>query len=247
MYRMPRQVRGRQRAIRALFDGRRAVTAVRVGHGRAFGRRGWSDARVPRTAARAAAVRGYDTPMARPFYEACSPREERGQHADHALDDRVLRAEAIAVARSRYHEDLGTLARTISLWSVARSPRTRIASERRAIYGFGPALGRARRSTSTSSPTTDRLARRALLVARHALNHDVASRSPRGVLVLADVSLAARCAAPSAWSVSSAKWRPGARRRGRDRHHDAPTTSYASRRRAHMEQWSTRSSAAPET
>jgi len=164
LYRMPRQVRGRQRAIRALFDGRPAVTAVWVGHDRAFGRRGWSDARVPRTAARGAAVRGYDTPMARPFYEACSPSEERGQQADHAWDDRVFRA-----VRERSHDRDNT--KTWARWRersrfgasrVSRAPASRPSGARSTVSVRRGAAHVGRRLRAPRRPTASIVARLSL-------------------------------------------------------------------------------------
>ncbi len=196
------------------FDGDGAVTAVRVGHGRAFGATRMVQTRAYLEQRRAGRrlYGGYDTPMARPFYEAVLGHvKNAGNTAIMLWDDRVFALCESGRPIEITSNDLGTLGENdLGVVRRAFAAHPHRVPSRRAIYGFGLGVG-PRTSVDVYELPDDRpprsIARFSLRGMR--LNHDFAVTERHAVFLFSpmylsplDVLLLRR------GPVSSAKWRP---------------------------------------
>lgn len=127
------------------FDGDGAVTAVRIGHGRAFGASKMVQTRAYREEQRAGRrlYGGYDTPMVRPFFEAIlgNPKNA-GNTAVMLWDERVFALCESGRPIELADHDLATLGETdLGIVRRAFAAHPHRVPSRRAIYGFGLAVG----------------------------------------------------------------------------------------------------------
>jgi len=196
------------------FDGDGAVTAVRIGHGRAFGASRMVQTRAYREEQRAGRrlYGGYDTPMVRPFFEAILGNvKNAGNTAIMLWDDRVFALCESGRPIELSAHDLSTLGETdLGVVRRAFAAHPHRVPARRATYGFG--LGIGPRTTvdvfelpDEGSPRT--LARFSLDGFR--LNHDFAVTDKHAVFLFSPMYLSAiDMLLFGKGPVSSARWRP---------------------------------------
>jgi all-trans-8'-apo-beta-carotenal 15,15'-oxygenase len=128
------------------FDGDGAVTAVRIGRGRASGGSRMVQTRGYREEQRAGRrlYGGYDSPMVRPFAEVFLGRTKNpGNTSIMIWDDRVFALCEIGLPIQLSDRDLSTLGETdLGVVQRAFSAHPHRVPARRALYGFGLSLGR---------------------------------------------------------------------------------------------------------
>lgn len=196
------------------FDGDGAVTAVRVGHGRAFGatRMVQTRAFVEEQEAGRRLYGGYDTPMVRPFYEAVLGHvKNAGNTAIMLWDDRVFALCESGRPIEITAHDLGTLGENdLGVVRRAFAAHPHRVPSRRATYGFG--LGVAPRTAVDVYELPDDRPPRT--IARFSLrgmrfNHDFAVTERHAVFLFSPMYLSpAGVLLFRRGPASSAKWRP---------------------------------------
>ncbi|MBI2390418.1 MAG: carotenoid oxygenase family protein [Deltaproteobacteria bacterium] len=196
------------------FDGDGAVTAVRVGHGRAFGatKMVQTPAYLEERRAGRRLYGGYDTPLARPFYEVVLGQVKNAGNTSIMLwDDRVFALCESGRPIELADNDLTTLGENdLGVVRRAFAAHPHRVPSRRALYGFGLGVG-PRTSVEVYELPDDRAPR---TIARFSLdglrlNHDFAVTERHAVflfsptyLSISDMLLFRR------GPVSSARWRP---------------------------------------
>lgn len=196
------------------FDGDGAVTAVRIGHGRAFGavRMVQTPAYLEEQRAGRRLYGGYDTPLARPFYEVVLRQvKNAGNTAIMLWDERVFALCESGLPIELSENDLTTLGEDdLGVVRPAFSAHPHRVASRRAIYGFGLGVG-PRTSVAVYELPDERPPR---TIARFSLdglrfNHDFAVTERHAVFLFSPTYLSVPdLLVFRRGPASSARWRP---------------------------------------